>query len=224
MITYIIPTLWKSERIFDIIEAVQTSRYGAKLIIIDNDNSSYVSPHPNITVLKPGENIFVNPAWNLGVQHATTEYVCLLNDDIYFNLDLFHKSFTEQVINVGLTRDLGIISFKSGSGFSDSINSDKDQIRLVESGPAGSGFGQLMLFKKDLYEPIPDVFKIYFGDNYLYFLFHNLLKKRVMHFEGLKFTGELSVTSKEYEEYYLQKEFKFWKQSTEDLYNKYKQH
>ena len=221
MITYIIPTLWKSERIFDIIGSVQTSEYGVKLIIIDNDNSSYDSNHSNITVLKPGKNIFVNPAWNLGVHYATTEYVCLLNDDIYFNLDLFNKAFIEQVINTGLSKDLGIISFKSGSNFSDSINANDDHIQLVESDMLGSGFGQLMLFKKNLYEPIPDVFKIYFGDNYLYFLFHNLLKKKVMHYEGLKFIGELSATSKDYEEDYLQKEFKFWKQSTEELYNKY---
>lgn len=220
MISFIIPTLWKSGRIFKTIEAVKTSRYGIELIIIDNANSDFESDHSQIKVLKPGSNIFVNPAWNLGVEHANHEYVCLLNDDIELNIHLFVESFHRQIINSSLKDNLGILAYESGKRFDNEINSDDDILEPILSDKIGTGFGQLMLFEKRLYYPIPDPLKIYFGDNLLHVLFAQILNRDIMYFKGLKVVGELSLTSKDFEEE-LQKEFKFWKQSVSDLYNKY---
>lgn len=221
MITYIIPTLWKSDCIYQTIEAVKTSRFGVEIIIIDNANSDYVSEHPSVKVVKVPTNIFVNPAWNLGVEMASNPYACLLNDDITFNIDLFNKSFYDQVINSEAKKDIGIIAFKSGGGFSDQINSNHDSLTLHDIPAMGTGFGQIMLFEKKYYEPIPEGLKIYFGDNVLYFLFENILGKKSMYFKGLQVVGELSATSKSYEDQ-IQKELPYFEQFVKTLYNKYK--
>lgn len=221
MISYIIPTMWKSDLIYKTIDQVKASAFGSELIIIENANTEFESDASNIRVIKPGKNIFVNPAWNLGVELANNTYVCLVNDDIAFNLNLFEKNFHQQLINSDLKKDLGIISFKSGGGFYDTINENTDTIELVHSLSSGTGFGQFMLFEKDLYEPIPDSMKIFYGDNYIYFLFHNVLQKNIMHFEGLQFIGEFSKTSKQFEDL-IQSEHPYFQQAVKELQRKHK--
>lgn len=44
--------------------------------------------HRKLVVLDQTENIFVNPAWNLGVSVATGHYVLVSNDDIGLRCDV----------------------------------------------------------------------------------------------------------------------------------------
>ena len=60
MITFVSPTLWKSERIKDTIESFKLSdRKDIELIIIDNTNSDFKDRDSRITVIKVKKNIFV---------------------------------------------------------------------------------------------------------------------------------------------------------------------
>ena len=87
MITYVIPTLWKDKNIFSTIEEFKKiDDKDARLIIINNTESTSGVTGERIDIINMGYNSFVNPAWNLGVELATTEYVCLLNDDIHIDL------------------------------------------------------------------------------------------------------------------------------------------
>ena len=45
----------------------QMIHFGAKVQRLEQDN-----------------NIFVNPAWNLGVEQAKNENICICNDDVLF--------------------------------------------------------------------------------------------------------------------------------------------
>ena len=96
MITFIIPTLWKSDKIHETIKFFKSSdRKDIELIIIDNSNSEFLDTDPRINVIKFKENIFVNPAWNLGVSLAKNPFVCLLNDDIVLNVQCLLNQFED---------------------------------------------------------------------------------------------------------------------------------
>lgn len=221
MISFIIPTLWKSDCIYKTIDMVKASKFGIELIIIDNNDQGYKSDHNRIKVIKPGSNIYVNPAWNLGIQHASMPYSCLLNDDISLNIELLCRSFHRDIINSNIKENLGMIAYESGKGFDETINDNTDLLTLKELNTMGHGFGQLMIFKTDMYCPIPESLKIFFGDNILFYAFHNVLKLKVYCFDGLKTIGKVSVSSAEYE-HKIQEELPYFEQSVKSVYNYYK--
>ena len=84
MITFIIPTIWKAEEIYKSIEQFKRlENKKAELIIVDNTHSDFYDSDPRITIVKCSNNIFVNPAWNIGVKLTRNKYICLLRDAIY---------------------------------------------------------------------------------------------------------------------------------------------
>jgi len=222
MVTFVIPTLWKSDRIYSTIDAVRHSDIeGIELVIIDNANSDFESDSDKIRVIKLDDNIFVNPAWNIGVSIALNEYVCLLNDDIEINISVVVNSFMNAINNIpDFSKDFGILAYESGKDLSSEINTNNELLPLVEQVMKGNGFGQLMLFHKRNYCKIPEHFKVYFGDDLLHYYITHLKKLKAYYVQGLKVSGNLSVSSSEVE-HLMQEELKFWKQSVEDLYNNY---
>ena len=66
-------------------------------VIVDNDNDpelkKTLSQYKNINYLALSKNIGFGKANNLGVSHATTEYVLILNPDIKVDYDSILKLF-----------------------------------------------------------------------------------------------------------------------------------
>jgi hypothetical protein len=220
MITFIIPTLWKSDRIFKTIESFESCKnMDAELIIIDNAQKGYASKDYRVTVIKPKSNIFVNPSWSIGVTLAQNKYVCLLNDDISINIDFLVRKF-----NTLIQKDsnFGMIGLYKDNLLNSEINTFNDFIELTEINDRGYGFGCMMILKKENYIKIPDCFKIFFGDDYLYFYNKDLMKRKIYWIQGLKTPGEVSVTSKEFEDSHMQQEHTFWDQEIQTLINKNK--
>ena len=79
MISFIVPTMWKdAKRLCNIIDDYKRANIpNAEFILIDNSHGCYLDPE--LTILIPKENLFVNKAWNMGVELAKNNIVCLLN-------------------------------------------------------------------------------------------------------------------------------------------------
>ncbi len=223
MISIIIPTLWKSDKIYKTIESflLYNNKENSEIIIIDNLNSDYKSPDLNyIRVEKMQENIFVNPSWNLGAKLARNNHICLLNDDIFINIHTLLENFKRLVYDVNL--DYGMIPIQPKEfKFYEIPNNDNDLFFLDKVKTRGSGFGMMMIMKKENYYDIPDCFKIYFGDDILWYINDNLLKNKNLYFKNLKVTGSLSVTSSEFESQYLQQESIYWDEEIRKIIDKY---
>lgn len=94
MISYIIPTLWKSPNIFTLIKGFESiNDPNAELIIINNDIKAvnYKPTDKRIRVFQMDENQFVNPSWQLGFDYSTQGKIAIVNDDIIFNIKRFHE-------------------------------------------------------------------------------------------------------------------------------------
>ena len=92
MISYIIPTLWKSDSIYDTINQFMDLKDNkAELIIIDNTNSDITYSDKRVKVCKMEQNQYVNPSWNIGVDLSSNDQVAIINDDITFNVAKFHQ-------------------------------------------------------------------------------------------------------------------------------------
>jgi len=191
MFSFIIPTMYRSNKINDLLKILEFEPLVKEIIIIENapQNSEYLenlidySFYNKVKLLPQKENIFVNPAWNLGAEYAEGEYLAICNDDIIFNpvilKDILHYYTTYN--------EIGFIGMHNSQ-----YEIDKKPILfgIKQTESLNMGWGSLIFTKKENYIPIPDDLKIYFGDNY----FLNYSKYPCYTYFGHKLNGDISTT------------------------------
>jgi hypothetical protein len=185
MISYIIPTIWKSDNIYKTISRFTNSISDkqAELIIIDNTCSGYTSEDERVRVFKMIPNQFVNPSWQIGVDNAVNNKICIVNDDIIFNISKFHRFI--------LDTDAKAVCMTNHN----KINQDEvdwllKTIDNPHSRPAGAG--QLMLFEKQNWFKLPYELKLWHGDDIIYY-YHTLVRNIPFNYiEGMAVLGDQS--------------------------------
>tara|TARA_R110001632_G_scaffold41746_1_gene105344 strand:+ start:4339 stop:4998 length:660 start_codon:yes stop_codon:yes gene_type:complete len=192
MISIVIPTLWGAEEIYETIESFKQHKTPTtELIIIDNTNSDFKDS--DITIIKPNINTGVNPAWNAGVALASYDNVLLLNDDITINFKLFFEFLNKIDIN---TLDYGILACDRAKFTTKDINKDNDELSLEENQDGRFfGFGCFMVVNRNYYHPIPQSLKIFYGDDFLYFVYHDMLELPIKIIKNLRTKGRVETTS-----------------------------
>jgi hypothetical protein len=185
MFSVVIPTIWSPniESIDSIIENLSQIPIISEIIIINNKPQIYSDRYSNNSKVKElkYDNIYVNQSWNVGVSKSTNESICLMNDDIQFNTDVFNY------INVQLnSENIKIIGVSKSSYYKDSDT----EFYLEKISIRNRGWGCLIFVKKSFYTQIPDDLKIHFGDDYLI----KQLEGYVWRLEGLKITSEISTS------------------------------
>jgi hypothetical protein len=159
--TIIIPTIWKSDRTKKLLVDLQECEYVDEIIVIDNSYDGYQDTKvEKIRFVSFGGNIYVNPAWNKGIELARNNQIAILNDDINFNPNIF-EVITDDVLN-----QFGIIGM--GEGNYKSLNIDGDPILEVwQPGVNDWGWGCFIILNKKNWIDIPDNIKIWYGDNFI---------------------------------------------------------
>lgn len=184
--TLVIPTLWKSNRILGMLDLYLQSESVGEIIIIDNNRKyfDYFTEVPHkITLIRPDENIYVNPAWNLGIGISKFETICLINDDITFDVRIFDLFLKEDVLKNGI---IGL------SQTSYSLNEGDDIILDAwRPGMNDWGWGCMIFLKRNMWVEIPDNIKVWYGDNFI--KDRNPNPKWIL--KGLKVETEMSTTS-----------------------------
>jgi len=177
----VIPTMWKSNRIIDMLNQLQSCDLVEDIIIIDNDykNKLDVNLGFKVKYLKQEENIFVNPAWNLGVSEASSNIVCLLNDDVSFNVNsLFSQIYKcfDRFKCIGINSK----SYRLEHGPHD--------IAITPGHHIKQGWGCCIFVDRSMWVNIPNELKIFYGDNWI-----------IKHYQPWSFTfplkTELATTS-----------------------------
>lgn len=153
----IIPTLGLSKRTAQLLHDLINCELVGEIILIHNAESSLSEiQHDKIYHSEPKRNLFVNPSWNRGVAIAKFDHVALCNDDINFDP------------NIALSVNTGdCIVGQSWDNYQLKTQEQKFcRTSVIEARP--HGWGCLLLFKKELYTPIPDDLLIACGDDYLF--------------------------------------------------------
>lgn len=181
MFSVIIPTMWKSPRITKLITDLCASDVVGEIIIIDN-NPSESQRLPNngkIALHLMAENIYVNPAWNYGVERSQFENILICNDDINFDPS-FLGIYDDSLQHVGII----------GMAFENYQLKAYANIHLKPMKDRPYGWGCLMLIHKSKYTPIPEDLLIANGDDWL----AKHATPFVLH--GLSIQSEISTTSR----------------------------
>ena len=173
-IDIIIPTMWRDEKFPDALRTYCECPYVNKIFLIDNDHRKRPSDlvqHEKLTIINYGRNIYVNPAWNEGYYRSKADVMCVLNDDIQVETDLFgfmqQLDFSEIDI-IGVHLKDGITNYY----ITNHPDRKEELIRLNvnKSQPIGGqsfAYGVCMFIKRSSYRVIPSLYKVWYGDDYL---------------------------------------------------------
>ena len=176
MFTVVIPTMWKYPPFLRFVQKVADHHLVSEVIVIDNDQSSrpYVDPFDrgDIKLICTGQNNFVNPSWNMGIAQAENENVCVMNDDVTFDLRVFNE-----IEPFMMSPHFGVAGAHPGEIKLHQIPFKDGNIDVVpwESPQPGKshgylfGFGTLFFVKKSTYVTIPDALSVYYGDDWIHF-------------------------------------------------------
>jgi len=167
MISVIVPTMWKYEPFLDFVKELAKVSSVGEIIIINNDKTKtpdhVALNNPKVKLHDCERNIYVNPAWNLGVQLSSFDKLCIMNDDVIVDLKLFDRiehCLTDQVGVVGICPgrpEFGQPPFRDGS-----IDIS------VWTGQHSFGFGSLFFIHKNNWIDIPSDLEVYYGDNWIF--------------------------------------------------------
>jgi len=163
----VVPTMWRAaEQFTKFLAELCNYELVGEIIIIDNDNDAEpddFQDHPKIKRFVPGKNIYVNPAWNLGVEVARYSRICIVNDDISFDLRLFDR------LADLITPTAGVFGLCPGDPLFDHPPVTDGAIDIIPwVGQIIHGFGCLMFLHRRNWAVIPAELKIYYGDNYIF--------------------------------------------------------
>ncbi len=183
----VIPTLWKSNRIGKLLFDLIKCEFVDEIVLIDNGGKffEYFEALDKVKLVQVEENIYVNPAWNLGIKIASNDSIALVNDDINFNPNIF-GIMTKDVLS-----EYGIIG---QSEFNYKGNNTDEPVLEKWTGKVRDwGWGCLIMFDRKNWIEIPDDIKIWYGDDYIFKC--NPATKSTM--KNFNIETEMSTTSDE---------------------------
>lgn len=163
----IVPTMWRvADQFVQFLDKLCKHPAVDEIIIINNDNSKTPTTgltHHKIKLLDFNKNTFVNPAWNIGVRESKNNRLCIMNDDIVFDLNVFEK------LQDLLVPEAGLFGLCPGEPDFDQVPVTDKSIDIIPwTGQHTYGYGCLMFLHKSIWENIPTGLDIYFGDNFIF--------------------------------------------------------
>lgn len=183
MISVIIPTLFKVDRLHQTLIELSNCDEVGEIILIDNTDNLTPIILPKLNHICEGKNTYVNPAWNKGVELSKFDKLLIINDDTWFDfkyLKNISPFITQDVCMIGISSDI------------------KQEFKVVPIEPhftdnlvhRPDGFGCCYFIHKSKYVPIPTELKIWCGDDWLFYQDRNI--NRLI--EGIKCDGYVSAT------------------------------
>lgn len=163
----VVPTMWRYTPFVAFLEDLVKFSLIDEIIIINNNSSitptSPVFSNSKIKMLDFGENIYVNPAWNIGVKESRNKKICILNDDMIFDIKVFFH------VDEILSPTTGVIGICLGDANHNQPPFQTGSIKIKPwEGEHTMGFGTLMFVHKDSWIDIPNDLKVYYGDNWIF--------------------------------------------------------
>lgn len=176
MIDIVIPTLMLIDSCplkYSLQEACKSNLIN-QVIIIDNSGGLFEESisinSEKIQVLTMPGNIYVNPAWNLGVSKCYSENIVIMNDDVFCSSEVYM-----QIETVMKEENVGICSVQTNicadlEDYIDNISYTQEPIVTNNIfGNINSNItGWFFCIKRKLWKNIPDPIKIWYGDNIVY--------------------------------------------------------
>lgn len=157
--TVVIPTLQRAPELQNLLRTFADHPRVGEILVINNAATPLGPVPEKVRVIDLDENIFVNPAWNLGAELASYEHLVLANDDIAIDPELV--TYALDLLDRRLYPLVGV-----HPGFVGTAAPTRPKHRPASE--LNHGFGALMFLPRRNYVPIPEQARIFAGDDWLY--------------------------------------------------------
>ena len=219
MFSVIIPTMWRVSEFLNDLRFLNECELVGEIILINNDikmtpDSFSIQNYSKLIEIKTPKNMYVNPAWNLGVRCAKYNKIAIKNDDTFFDyfktLNAVEKELDteDSVIGTYLQHDNNIIR----------TTNEKD-IVFNEIPKRDIGFGCCIFLNKQSYIPINEKILIWYGDD---FITESYTKRglKIKTINGINIHGYVSATVDHFPELVTIKyeDERLWNDKKETLY------
>jgi hypothetical protein len=166
MISIVMPTLWKGEFYKKMLPILSTHKLVGEIVIIDNNPDNVDKEILSLEKIKyfpQKENIYVNPAWNLGVEVSSHDRICLYSDDVLFDPAVIDAVYPFMSEDKGVTG----FAYESISESHQSLfRAEWERPQIVPTWAFHYRFGICMFMHKNSFHKISDDYKIYYGDTH----------------------------------------------------------
>lgn len=187
----IIPTMQRSPMLWPFVEQLCSTNDVDEVLIINNAPARLTFVNRKVRVLDQPQNLYVNPSWNLGVSFARSKYICIANDDLAFDMQLFRRASYLLRLPVGILAPAPECFVDVERGLLTGNNAASGRFHARPVYRRTEGFGTLMFMRRSAYRPIPSDLRIWFGDDYL---FHQQERRNLL-FRGTAISTPMSSTS-----------------------------
>ena len=136
----IIPTIWVGINLPEMLKRLYECEQIGEVILINNakDKTPDFERHEKLVYVEPNQNIFVNPAWNMGVRLAKYNYIINTQDDVLFNVNNLVR-FINHIENNGYNlKDLGLIGMHLDNFYME--YTDEPELELINLDPEKGGY------------------------------------------------------------------------------------
>ncbi|MDO4918811.1 glycosyltransferase family 2 protein [Kocuria sp.] len=161
ILSVIIPTLQRARELPELVELCAEHPAVREVIVVNNHQSPLDFGRENVRVLQQEQNIFVNPAWNLGVREAVADHIALINDDV-----LFDPVVLDIAAEFVLKPRRGILGLEGT--FINRQQATPAKLRIAGRDHISSSFGMFMCLRKENYVPVPEDLLVWCGDDWLF--------------------------------------------------------
>lgn len=167
-ITIIIPTLQKNITVLTmLLNQLISDKTVEEIIVIDNSKKGLNKKSNKLKVIIPDKNLYVNPAWNLGVKESKNQYIGIINDDL-----IFSENFISQILDFLIkTENIGIIGLDTIKPTNPDAFDEypkESNLEFLKCDERCISWGSAMVLEKSSYYEIPEEIKIWFGDDFLF--------------------------------------------------------
>ena len=165
MISIVMPTLWKGKFYKEMLPILSAHELVGEIIIIDNDPDNVdkeIVSLKKIKYLPQKENIYVNPAWNLGVEVSSYDRICLYSDDVLFDPSVIDAVYPFMSEDKGITG----FAYESISENRSLFRAEWEIPRIAPTWTFHYRFGICMFMHKNSFHKISDDYKIFYGDTH----------------------------------------------------------
>lgn len=151
--------MWYSDKIQENLRRLNKCDEVGEVLVIDNNTSlkpTNLISYAKVKYITQEKNIYVNPAWNLGVRWSSYNNICVSNDDVIFDTDVF--KFIQPHLNKGVYGMSTGNYYGVGKG-------QPYEINKITTRPWG--WGCLFFIQKWNWRPIDERLRIACGDDWL---------------------------------------------------------
>jgi len=217
----VVPTMWRHPTFPDFLSQLVNSELIGEIVIINNDMSATpnvsIFQHPKIKLHDFKLNIFVNPAWNYGIGVSQYSNVCVMNDDIDFDISIF--DFLSNKMSIGKF----IVYSQTHSELPKDSNEPIDMV-YYDGSTQIYEIGCLMFIKRKDWINVPGGLDFFHGDTWVWETMM-LRYNQNYYIKNLRFSTPHRVTSSTIpnrEFVYVERECKIFRPLLENFKNNYK--